>query len=60
MNVHLNARIGNANLSIDTQLYTLVEQEILPGLNLSSDQVWQAMATLLDEFQGRNQALQIP
>ena len=57
MNVHLNARIGNANLSIDTQLYTLVEQEILPGLNLSSDQVWQAMATLLDEFQGRNQAL---
>jgi malate synthase len=57
MNVHLNARMGNANLSIDTQLYTLVEQEILPGLNLSSDQVWHAMATLLDEFQGRNQAL---
>ena len=57
MNGHLNARIGNANLSIDTQLYTMVEQEILPGLNLSSDQVWQAMATLLDEFQSRNQAL---
>jgi malate synthase len=57
MNAHIDARIGNANLSIDTQLYTLVEREILPGLNLSSDQVWQAMATLLDEFQSRNQYL---
>ena len=57
MNAHINARIGNADLSIDTQLYTMVEQEILPGLNLSSDQVWQAMATLLEEFQSRNQAL---
>jgi len=57
MNGHLNARIGSANLSIDTQLYTMVEREILPGLNLSSDQVWQSMATLLDEFQSRNQAL---
>ena len=57
MNAHIDARIGNANLSIDTQLYTLVEREILPGLNLSSDQVWQAMATLLDEFQSRNQDL---
>jgi len=57
MNGHLNARIGNANLSIDTQLYTMVEREILPGLNLTSDQVWQSMATLLNEFQSRNQAL---
>ncbi len=57
MNAHINARISNADLSIDTQLYTMVEQEILPGLNLSSDQVWQAMATLLEEFQSRNQAL---
>jgi malate synthase len=57
MNLHRTARIGNANLSIDAQLYSLVEQEILPGLQLSSDQMWQAMATLLEEFQGRNQAL---
>ena len=57
MNVHLNARMGHANLSIDTQLYTMVEQEILPGLNLTSDQVWESLATLLDEFQVRNQNL---
>ena len=57
MNAHVNTRISNANLSIDAQLYSLVEQEILPGLDLSSDQVWQAMATLLNEFQARNQAL---
>lgn len=57
MNAHTNTRIGNANLSIDTQLYQLVENEILPGLNLSSDQVWQAMSTLLSEFQLRNQDL---
>ena len=57
MNVHLNARMGHANLSIDTQLYTMVEQEILPGLNLTSDQVWESLATLLNEFQVRNQNL---
>ena len=57
MNGHINARTVNADLSIDTQLYTMVEQEILPGLNLSSNQVWKSLATLLNEFQGRNQAL---
>ena len=57
MNVHLNARMGHANLSIDTQLCTMVEQEILPGLNLTSDQVWESLATLLNEFQVRNQNL---
>jgi len=55
--VHLNARMGHANLSIDTQLYTMVEQEILPGLNLTSEQVWESLATLLNEFQVRNQNL---
>jgi malate synthase len=49
--------MGHANLSIDTQLYTMVEQEILPGLNLTSDQVWESLATLLNEFQVRNQNL---
>ena len=57
MNVHLNARMGYANLSIDSQLYTMVEQEILPGLNLTSDQVWESLATLLNEFHVRNQNL---
>ena len=57
MNLPLNDRIGNAGLSIDTQLFSMVEHEILPGLNLSSDQVWQALASLLDEFQSRNKAL---
>jgi len=49
--------MGHANLSIDTQLYTMVEQEILPGLNLTSEQVWESLATLLNEFQVRNQNL---
>jgi malate synthase len=35
----------------------MVEQEILPGLNLTSDQVWESLATLLNEFQVRNQNL---
>ena len=55
--MHLNARMGHANLSIDTQLYTMVEQEILPGLNLTSEHVWESLATLLNEFQVRNQNL---
>ncbi len=57
MNGHINARTVNADLSIDTALYQLVEEEILPGLNLSSDKVWGSLSALLNEFQGRNQAL---
>lgn len=53
----MSTRISQANLSIDSQLHDLVVNEILPGLDVSADQVWQAMATLLDEFQPRNRDL---
>ncbi|MDP6969851.1 MAG: malate synthase G [Gammaproteobacteria bacterium] len=53
----MSNRIAQANLSIDSQLYNLVTDEILPGLDISADQVWQAMATLLQELQPRNRAL---
>ena len=57
MNGHINARTVKAGLSIDTQLCTMVEEEILPGLNLSSDKIWESLGSLLNEFQSRNQAL---
>ena len=53
----MSNRISQANLAIDNQLHDMVVNEILPGLDISADQVWQAMATLLEEFQPRNQAL---
>ncbi|MDP6167016.1 MAG: malate synthase G, partial [Gammaproteobacteria bacterium] len=53
----MSNRTVQSDLSIDNQLYNLVADEILPGLDISADQVWQAMATLLREFQPRNREL---
>ena len=50
----MSNRITQANLSIDSQLHNLLVDEILPGLNIDAEQVWQTMATLLEEFQARN------
>ena len=57
MNGQSQNRVNAAGLKIDHQLFNLVENEILPGLAISSDQVWSALASLLDEFQLRNQDL---
>ena len=50
----MSKRIVQEGLSIDSQLHDLVINEILPNLDISVDQVWQAMAGLLEEFQPRN------
>jgi malate synthase len=53
----MNKRINQYGLAIDHQIHDLVTEEILPGLSITADQVWQSMATLLEEFQPRNQTL---
>ncbi|MCP4789844.1 MAG: malate synthase G [Gammaproteobacteria bacterium] len=53
----MSNRISEVNLAVDSQIHDLLVNEILPGLNLNADQVWQAMATLLTEFQPRNRQL---
>ncbi|PBB06672.1 MULTISPECIES: malate synthase G [Salimicrobium] len=39
---------------IDTVLYQFIEQEVLPGLPLSSKEVWRGLTEILDEFTPEN------
>lgn len=46
-----------AGLQIDKQLVDFVEHEVLKGLDQSPNDIWPALAVLLDEFFERNDAL---
>lgn len=46
-----------AGLRVDERLVGFVEEEVLPGLSQSVDQVWLALERLLDEFTPRNTSL---
>ncbi|SIS47347.1 malate synthase G [Salimicrobium salexigens] len=42
---------------VDTVLYQFIEQEVLPGLPLSSKEVWGGLTKILDEFSSENSRL---
>lgn len=44
-------------LKVANELADLVENQILPGLNIKSDQVWQAFQNILETLGPRNKAL---
>lgn len=50
-------RIHRAGLKIAQPLFNLVEEQILPGLDLDNNEVWQKLATILKRFCARNIAL---
>jgi malate synthase len=50
-------RIHRAGLKIAQPLFNLVEEQILPGLDLDNNEVWQKLATILKKFCARNIAL---
>jgi len=49
--------VSRANLSVASELAEFVEAEALPGLHVSADQFWKAMASCVDTFTNENQAL---
>ena len=53
----MNHYIHRENLSIDRALHQLMVEQILPGLDISETQAWQALAALLQEFTSTNQQL---
>lgn len=53
----MSARIIKSGLQIAEPLFELVENQILPGLAIDSDQLWKELADILGEFSPRNRAL---
>ena len=49
--------VTRSGLDVAVELADLVEAEILPGLDLSSDQFWQGYADLLQDLAPENRRL---
>ncbi|MFL2697993.1 MAG: malate synthase G [Gammaproteobacteria bacterium] len=50
-------RIQRGTLKVDRELDDLVSNEILEGLEISSEEFWSSLEDILDEFGPRNEAL---
>ncbi|QOL25368.1 malate synthase G [Thalassotalea sp. LPB0316] len=53
----MSSRTSIANLSIDKALFDFVEQEVLPGLPISSTAFWQGFSNVNDKLANQNRAL---
>jgi malate synthase len=53
----MNKRITKHGYKVAESLYNLVENEVLPGIDINSDDFWQSMANIFDEFSPKNQTL---
>ncbi|TNE36231.1 MAG: malate synthase G, partial [Alphaproteobacteria bacterium] len=51
------AHIAKGNLQVATEIVDLVEKEILPGLPVKADRVWQVLNDLVDRFAPVNRQL---
>ena len=50
-------RIQKGSLAIDKQLYDFIENEVLPKVDVDSDQYWSGFEKAIQEFTPRNKAL---
>lgn len=53
----MTERVTKAGLQVAPEIVKLVETEILPGLELTADKVWDLLARLVAEFAPRNREL---
>lgn len=53
----MNNRIMKGGLKIDSDLYNLVTNEILPETGVSEEQVWLGLESIVNSLGGRNKAL---
>lgn len=49
--------VETKGLKVAQTLYNLVRDEIVPGLEIEADELWQGLATVVDKFAARNKAL---
>ncbi|MBL4907969.1 MAG: malate synthase G [Sneathiella sp.] len=53
----MSDRVLKGSLQVSTELVSLVEKEIAAGLDISADQIWSTLNTVVGEFAPRNKAL---
>ncbi|UGA55346.1 malate synthase G [Vibrio sp. VB16] len=53
----MSNRIQQGGLQIDSTLYALVNQHIIPGTDLNADDFWQSFEAILDDLAPKNKAL---
>jgi malate synthase len=53
----MSARIESAGLSIDAELYKLVNEEIIPGSGIDADDFWQGLADIVSDLGPKNSSL---
>ncbi len=53
----MSPRINIANLKVASCLYQFIEQQVLPDLNLSSDDFWHKFAAIIEKMMPINQQL---
>ncbi len=53
----MNPRIESGGLSIAAELYQLVNEEIIPGTGIDTDQFWQCLGQINRELGPKNKAL---
>lgn len=53
----MKSRATHNNLDIDLALYTLINEDILPGTNVEQDSFWGSFQAILEAFIPRNQVL---
>ncbi len=53
----MTTRVTKGELQVASEIVDLVEQEILPGLEVKADQVWDLLGQLVTNFAPKNQAL---
>ena len=53
----MSNRIQHSSLDIDSSLYALVNQQIIPGTDIKADDFWQAFATVINDLAPKNKAL---
>jgi malate synthase len=53
----MTQRIQQGGLQIADSLYSLVNEEIIPGTGISADDFWQSLETILNDLAPKNRAL---
>lgn len=53
----MNTRVIKHGYKVAESLYNLVEHDVLPGTGIDSEDFWQSLANIFDEFTPKNEAL---
>lgn len=55
----MSSRIQQGSLNIDSTLYQLINEQVIPGTGIVAEDFWQSFATILEDLAPKNRALLI-